>query len=124
LIGSTATEVCFRLAPSFRSIKNHAKRILATWLASVFMFSLYVVIALFAGGLLTVNAFLNFFSLLFTVNVIAVSMITLISFAVGYLTYKKGLDPDNFVIPIESSLADSITTGALFFALFIISYTI
>jgi cation transporter-like permease len=51
-------------------------------------------------------------------------MITLITFAVGYLTYKKGLDPDNFVIPIESSLADSITTGALFFALLVIGYTI
>ena len=67
---------------------------------------------------------LDFFSLLFTVNVIIVSMITLITFAVGYLTYKKGLDPDNFVIPIESSLADSITTGALFFALLVIGYTI
>ena len=126
IIGSTATTkfALGLIAPSFRSIKSHAKRILATWLASVFMFILYAVIALSAEGLLTANSFLNFFSLLFTVNVIAVSMITLITFAVGYLTYKKGLDPDNFVIPIESSLADSITTGALFFALLVIGYTI
>lgn len=126
VIGSTATTK-FALglfAPSFRSILSHAKRVLATWLASVFMFVIYAIISLFAEGLLTVHMFLNFFSLLFTVNIIAVSMITLISFAVGYLTYKRGLDPDNFVIPIESSLADSITTGALLFALLITSYTI
>ena len=125
VIGSTATTkfALGLLTPSFRSILNHAKRILATWLASVFMFMIYAVIALFGEGLLNVNTFLSFFGLLFTVNVIAVSMITIVSFAVGYLTYKRGLDPDNFVIPIESSLADSITTGALLFALIIISYT-
>jgi mgtE-like transporter len=126
IVGSTATTkfALGLLAPSFRSIKSHAKRILATWLASVFMFFLYAVIASIAEGLLTVNAFLTFFRLLFTVNVLAVSIITLITFAVAYLTYKKGLDPDNFVIPIESSLADSITTSALFFALLVTSYTI
>jgi mgtE-like transporter len=126
VIGATATTK-FALglfAPSFRSILGHAKRILATWFASVFMFGIYAVISLVAEGLLTVNAFVAFFSLLFTVNVIAVSIITIISFTTGYLTYKRGLDPDNFVIPIESSLADSITTGALLFALFLISYTI
>jgi len=32
------------------------------------------------------------------------------------------LDPDNFVIPIESSLADGITTVALLVALFLIGY--
>ena len=126
IIGSTATTkfALGLLAPSFGSLKSHSKRILTTWLASLFMFSLYAVIALYTEGLLTANAFLNFFSLLFIANVIAVSMIILITFAVGYLTYKKGLDPDNFVIPIESSLADSITTGALLFALLILSYTI
>ena len=35
---------------------------------------------------------------------------------------KKGLDPDNFVIPIESTLADSITTIALLIALFLTGY--
>jgi len=126
VVGSTATTK-FALglfAPSFRSILSHAKRIFATWLASVVMFIVYAVVSLLAEGLLTVHTFLSFFSLLFAVNVIAVSVISVISFTVGYLTYKKGLDPDNFVIPIESSLADTITTGALFFALFMISYTI
>jgi cation transporter-like permease len=39
---------------------------------------------------------------------------------VAILTFQKGLDPDKFVIPIESSLADSITTIALLAALFLI----
>jgi cation transporter-like permease len=46
-------------------------------------------------------------------------MIT-VSFAVAILTFQKGLDPDNFVIPIESSLADTITTAGLFIMLSLI----
>jgi cation transporter-like permease len=38
---------------------------------------------------------------------------------VAILTFKKGLDPDNFVIPIESSIADSVTTVALLAAIFL-----
>jgi len=36
---------------------------------------------------------------------------------VAILTYRRGWDSDNFVIPIESSLADSITTISLLLAL-------
>jgi mgtE-like transporter len=124
VVGSTATTkfALGLLVPSFRSILSHAKRILATWLASVVMFILFAVISLLSEGLLTVHAFLNFFTLLFTVNVIAVFIVTIISFTVGYMTYKKGLDPDNFVIPIESSLADGVTTAALLVALLLIGY--
>jgi len=54
----------------------------------------------------------------------AVTAIVLISYAVSILTFKKGLDPDNFVIPIESSLADSITSIALLVALFLVNYMV
>jgi len=39
---------------------------------------------------------------------------------VAVLTFQRGLDPDNFVIPIESSLADGITTISLLAALFLV----
>jgi cation transporter-like permease len=54
---------------------------------------------------------------LLVANVIAVTMIVLLSYAVSILTFQKGLDPGNFVIPIESSFAASITSIALLMAL-------
>lgn len=126
IIGSTATTklTLGLLKPSFRSILNHKKRIVATWIASIVMFILFSVISLLTQGMLTVNMFLRFFALLITTNLIAIIAIALISFYVAILTYRRGLDPDNFVIPIESSLADSITTIALLIALFLVSYGI
>jgi len=38
-----------------------------------------------------------------------------VSFSVGITTFRLGLDPDNFVIPFETSLADSLTTVILYF---------
>jgi len=126
VVGSTATTKLSLglLNPSFRSILNHSKRILAVWIASMAMFSLYSLMSLLTQGLLTLHTFLNFSALLFTTNLIAVVAIVIISFSVAILTYRRGLDPDNFVIPIESSLADSITTVALLIGLFLVSYGI
>ncbi|MBN1784620.1 MAG: magnesium transporter [Candidatus Bathyarchaeota archaeon] len=126
VVGSTATTdlALGLLTPSFRSILRHSKRILATWMASIVMFILYTVISLLTQGLLSFDVLLGFFALMFTVNIIAVSAIIFVSFAVAILTYRKGFDPDNFVIPIETSLADSITTLALLAALFLVNYTI
>jgi mgtE-like transporter len=123
VIGSTATTklAVGLLKPSFRSIMNHSKRIVATWIASILMFILFSVISLLTQGMLTANTFLRFSALLVTTNLIAVTAITLASFYVAILTFRRGLDPDNFVIPIESSLADSITTVALLIALSLVS---
>lgn len=126
VVGSTATTklALGLLKPSFHAIRNHATRISATWAASMIMFIVYSVLSLLTQGMFTLNAFLTFSALLLAANVIAVSAIVLISYAVAILTFKKGLDPDNFVIPIESSLADSITSIALLVALFLVNYLV
>jgi len=54
---------------------------------------------------------------MFITNIIAVAAIVLLSYGVAILTFQRGLDPDNFVIPLESSLADSMTSIALLVAL-------
>jgi cation transporter-like permease len=54
---------------------------------------------------------------LLATNFLAVSAMAIIAYAIAISTYRRGLDPDNFVIPIESALADSITTLSLFIAL-------
>jgi len=126
VVGSTATTklALGLLNPSFRSIRNHSTRIFTTWIASIAMFILYSIMSLFTQGMLTLHMFLDFSALLLTANLIAVSAIVIISFAVAILTFRRGLDPDNFVIPIESSLADSLTTVALLIALLLVNYAI
>ena len=119
VVGSTATTklALGTLRASFSSIRNHSIEIIGAWLASSIMFIIYSISSLAIQGLLSVSSLLRFTALLLTTNLGAGAVISLVSYAVTLVTYKKGLDPDNFVIPIESSLADSITTMFLFLSL-------
>jgi len=51
-----------------------------------------------------------------------VSFIILASFSLGmaYITYLKGLDPDHFINPLTSVLADMISTIILYLILMLI----
>lgn len=122
VIGSTATTklALGLLSPSFSSIRKHAKNIFSAWAASIMMFIILAFLSLAMLGMFSLTSFLSLLLILLAANVIAVAAITLVSYAVSILTFSKGLDPDNFVIPIESSLADSLTTIALLIALLII----
>jgi len=123
VIGSTATTklALGTLKSSFSAIKNHATEIFGAWAASLTMFATYSVLSLSIQQIFSLPTFLSFTALLFTTNLIAASSIILVAYTVAVLTFKKGLDPDNFVIPIESSLADGITTISLLTALSVIS---
>jgi mgtE-like transporter len=122
VVGSTATTKLALgvLAPSFSSIKNHAKNIFSAWTASLLLFAVLGFLSLAINGMLSLQGITNLLLILFVSNVIAFTVIVILSYAISILTFKRGLDPDNFVIPVESSLADSITTIALFVALLLI----
>jgi mgtE-like transporter len=122
IVGSTATTklALGTLNPSFASIRQHSTEIGGAWTASMAMFTLYSIISSLMQGAPVLKA-LRFTAVLYTTNILAASCMILIAYAVGILTYRKGWDPDNFVIPIESSLADTITTLALLTALNVIS---
>jgi len=123
VVGSTATTklALGTLKSSLSSIKNHMTEILGAWTASLIMFCTYSLLSLTINRLLTAPNIIRFTALLLGSNLIAASFIIIVSYAVAILTYQKGLDPDNFVIPIESSLADSITTISLLLALTLIT---
>lgn len=122
VVGSTATTklAIGLLEASFSDMRKHSTEVFCTWAASVIMFILFSFLSLSIHGTLTQQLFLRFTLLLLITNVIAVTAIILISYAVAILTFQKGLDPDNFVIPVESVLADGITSIALLAALFLI----
>jgi mgtE-like transporter len=108
------------LAPSMSSIKNHAKNIFSGWTSSLMLFAALGLLSLALNGVFTLHGVSSLLLILLVTNVIAFSAITVVSYAISILTFKRGLDPDNFVIPVGSSLADAITTIALFAALLLI----
>ncbi|MCW4018681.1 MAG: magnesium transporter [Candidatus Bathyarchaeota archaeon] len=123
VVGSTATTklALGMLKPRVSSIIYHAKSILIAWFVSAVMF---IVLALAAflvqgalGGAFTLDVLSSWLTLLLVTNAVAVSLIVVLSFAVSILTFQKGLDPTNFVEPIENAFAASITTVALLAAL-------
>ncbi|MEM2945165.1 MAG: magnesium transporter [Thermoproteota archaeon] len=122
VVGSTATTklALGTLKPSFSSIKEHSLEISSAWLASLIMYCVYSVLSLMIQGVLTLPNLLSFTVLLVIANLMAASGIIVVSYAVAILTYKRGFDPDNFEIPVESSLADSLTSIALLFSLIIV----
>ncbi len=123
IVGSTATTklALGTLKPAFSSIKEHFLEISSAWLASLIMYCVYSILSLMIQGVLTLPSLLSFTVLLLIANLIAASGIILVAYAVAILTYKRGFDPDNFEIPIESSLADSLTSIALLVSLLIMA---
>jgi len=86
-------------------------------MASTIMFTLFFITASFMRRITASDSLLRFAAELLSTNVLAVSAMVIVAYAVAIVTYRRGWDLDNFVIPIESSLADSITTASLLVAL-------
>jgi len=122
VVGSTATTklALGLLSPSFSSMKYHAKTIFSAWGASLLMFIILAFLSLLINGLFSISSLYSLVSILFLTNIFAVLAIVLLTYAISILTFKKGLDPDNFVIPVESSFADVITSIALLASLLLL----
>jgi mgtE-like transporter len=122
VVGSTATTklALGLLRPSLSSIRHHARTILSAWAASIVLFLVLAFLSPSVNGIFSLYTFSNLISVLLIANLLAVSGIVLLSYGVSILTFQKGLDPDNFVIPIESSFADSLMSIALLAALFLV----
>jgi len=122
VVGSTATTrlALGLLRPSLSAMRNHAMQIISAWTASVIMFALLAVSSLLINNIFTPYGLVGLASVLLVTNLIAVAATVLVSFIVAIITFQRGLDPDNFVIPIESSLADSMTSIALLVGLILV----
>lgn len=123
IVGSTATTklALGEIEPYPSSIKEHLSEINSVWVASIMMFIIYSVVSSFVHGKTLLNDILIFTLQLLITNFLAVLFIVVIAYIVAIFTYRREWDPDNFVIPLESSLADSLTTISLLIALNIVS---
>jgi len=120
IVGSTATTrmALGSLDPSLSSMKRHLREIGSSWSASMVMFGLFSVASSSLYGL---GGLKSLFLWMMTVNLLATPVIIVIAITVAILTRRRGWDPDNFLIPIEASLADGITTISLLVAINIIA---
>jgi len=122
VVGSTATTklALGLLTPTISSIKNHAKNIFSAWLSSFIIFTLLALISLAANQVFALPNVVNFMLIVWIANIIAVVTIVFVSYGISILAFKRGLDPDNFVIPLETASAALVTSAALLIAIIII----
>jgi len=55
----------------------------------------------------------EFFTLSYLAHILGFIVMTPIVFLTAYITHRKGLDPDNFINPIQSSVADLVETVSI-----------
>jgi len=122
VVGSTAnTKLALGvISPNFFSIGKHAKNITSAWAASFLICTILALLSLTINRVFPLSNVLNFLGIIWIANVIAVFGIVLISYGISVVTFRKGLNPENFVIPIETSLSTIVTSMALLLALFFI----
>lgn len=123
IIGSTATTklALGLITPRFSSIKQHINEIGGAWLASIIMFLSYTLLSSFINGITSLESILLFAAQLITINIFAVTIMLFIAYAISIYTFRRGWNPDNFVIPIESTMADAVTTAAVLTTLILIA---
>jgi mgtE-like transporter len=122
VVGSTAnTKLALGLLkPPFSSIKNHTKNISSAWAASLLMFTVVALISLAINRVFLLSSVLDFMLIIWLSNIIAVAGIVILSYGISIITYRRGLNPENFVIPIETSFGTLITSIALLVAILLI----
>ena len=54
-------------------------------------------------------------------NIMLLPILILLSISSAFITFRRGLNPDNFVIPVETTIMDFLTAGAIITILNIIS---
>jgi len=123
VVGSTATtKLSLGLVkPHFSTIKEHLSEIFFSWFASAIMFLLFILLSFFLPGTFAFS-YSKFIFLLITTNVFSVLIIIFISYYLAIASFKRGLNPDNLIIPIMSSLSDNITSFVLLTTLLIVGW--
>jgi mgtE-like transporter len=123
VVGSTAnTKLALGLLkPNFSSIRYHAKNITSAWLASFLVFVVLALGALAINHVTSLASFIDVIAIVWISNVIAVIGIVLVSYSIAILTFRRGLNPENFVIPLETSLATIIMSSALLLTMLLLT---
>ncbi|MEM4246607.1 MAG: magnesium transporter [Candidatus Bathyarchaeia archaeon] len=120
IVGSNTTSRLHlgELSPSLSSFKELLYDILAVESSAGIVHTLFGGAAYHLATKVLVNARMDRLVVAAVLsNLVSFVPICLLAFLVAVLTFKRGLDPDNFVIPVETAVSDALGTLALSFAL-------
>jgi mgtE-like transporter len=124
IIGSMeSTKLALGYIKSFKQVLKDAIGDLLSVETAAFLMHVILGIAVYIVGSIT-NVQVNFIFLLQAVllsNVMSFLMISLFSLIIATQTFKHGLDPDNFVIPLTTSVSDTVSTFILMIVLVILT---
>lgn len=123
IIGSMeTTKLALGYVTSFTTVlKDTVKDFLSVEAAAFLMHAIFGIAILAVGSLtnIAVNPLFVIRVALLS-NVMSFLIVSLFSLAIATQTFKRGLDPDNFVIPLTTSLADTVATLSLMTTLIIL----
>ncbi len=107
------------IEPSFKRQRVLRGNVNATWLMSVGVFwftsAIFFAVALISGMSIARSAVLMV--AFFIASMVAIAVTMLCTIGLAFLSFTKGLDPDNIVIPIVTSIGDIMGVTCLLIAI-------
>jgi len=106
IFGSTSTTALFTglLRPDIGELRSKLQDAVQIGGAGLAYFAIYSAMALIIGG--SWRSFLIPLSVYF----ILLPIVMIFAFSLSILTFRRGLNPDNFIIPLETTVTDTMST--------------
>ncbi|MHA1838657.1 MAG: magnesium transporter [Candidatus Ranarchaeia archaeon] len=105
--------------PDKKIFRTESTTVLVTWSAALIMFGVYYVITLILQPSLLTTEPAQFGLRLLKIYLLSSLIVILLSFTIGVQSYQRNLNPDNFIIPVETSLIDAVTTLIIYLVILI-----
>ncbi|MEM1521381.1 MAG: magnesium transporter [Candidatus Korarchaeum sp.] len=108
IFGSISTTNLFTglLSPSIVEIRSKVGDIAQIGAAGLLYFTLYSAIGLVIGGSRSSLVVVSVYGILLPV-------VMVFTFSLSILTFRRGLNPDNFIIPLETTATDTMSTALI-----------
>ncbi|MEM0192814.1 MAG: magnesium transporter, partial [Candidatus Korarchaeum sp.] len=108
IFGSISTTNLFTglLSPSIVEIRSKVGDIAQIGAAGLIYFTLYSAIGLVIGGSRSSLVVVSVYGILLPV-------VMVFTFSLSILTFRRGLNPDNFIIPLETTATDTMSTALI-----------
>jgi mgtE-like transporter len=100
--------------------KNMQENVVTTLVMGLFTYFILAIVIYYVallGGVQVGISLMEFVSIILCVGILLILIICLASVLTAFWSFKKGLDPDDMVAPVVTTLAD--TTGIVFLFVFI-----
>jgi len=120
MIGSTSTSRLHlgQISPHISTLRKLIPEVTTIEVSSLIMHIMYAVLAYIISLTIFLNPSIRGLILTSVLsNLISFVPICVLSFMIAAITFRRGLDPDNFVIPLETSISDTLSTLSLSIAI-------